>query len=110
VSGGRQTRENALVSEEQRAGADRHEGPLVGRVALLQLRVGRDEVEGLGLILNDRLDIAADHHHDVEVREALVGLFERDLGADDDALVADDLGFAGGDGHLEGFGGCAGRA
>lgn len=75
-------------------------------VLLLNLAVRRDEVERLGLRLQDSISVATEDNNNIEILETLVGLLEGDLGADDDALTAQNLGLSSGDGDVEGLGGC----
>lgn len=72
---------------------------------LLDLAVGRDEGKRLGLGLDDGLCISAKDDDNVKVLNALMGLFERDLRADNDTGSRECLGLIGSDGDVEGFGG-----
>lgn len=100
---GRQAREDALLAQEEGTGAHGEDGTLAGGVPLLELREIGDEAEGLELLLDDLLGVAADDDKDIKVLEAVVGLLVGDLGADDDTLVRDDLGLRADDGDLEGL-------
>jgi hypothetical protein len=106
VGGGREAGEDALLGKEKRAGADGEEGPLAGRVILLELREGIDQGEGFGAGLDDGGGAAADHDEDVKLLEAFIGLLEGDLRADDNALLRDDLGLGSSDGDFESTSGC----
>jgi hypothetical protein len=106
MGGGREATENALLGQEVGPSADGEQRALAGRVALLKLRVGSDEAEGLGLLLYDLFSVAAEDDEDIEVVEALVGLLPRALGANDDALLGENLGLARSNGDLEGLGSC----
>jgi hypothetical protein len=103
---GSKAREDALLGQEQRPGADRKQCALAAGVLLLELRIGRDEAERLSLLLQGLLAVTAEDDEDVEVVKTVIGLLPRALRANDDALLRKDLGFAGGDGDLEGLGGC----
>ena len=98
----RETGEDALVGEHEGAGADGQQGALARGVSLLELGKGVDELEGLGLLLDDGLDIAAEDDENVEIGQALVGLLPGHLRADENALVREDFGLAGGNGALKG--------
>jgi hypothetical protein len=104
VGSGREAREDALLGEEERSSADGQNGALAGRVLLLKLGEVGDEASRLGLLLEDFGRVAAEDDEDVEFLESLVGLLEGDLGANDDALLRNDLGLSAGKGHLEGPG------
>lgn len=82
---------------------------LASGILLLNLAVGGDEVERLGLGLDDSVDVAADDNDDVKVIEALVGLLVGNLGTDDDTRVGEHLGLGSSNGNVEGFGGYRGR-
>lgn len=103
VGSGRQAREDTLLAKEEGTCADRENGTLAGRVTLLKLREVGDEREGLELFSNDLLGVAADDDEDVKVLKALVSLLVGNLGANDNALVGDDLGLRTDDGDLEGL-------
>lgn len=78
---------------------------LAGGVLLLNLLVGGDEVEGLSIGFENVVVVAAEDNDNVKVLEALVGLLEGDLGADDDASPRENLRLSSGDGDVEGLGG-----
>jgi hypothetical protein len=99
--------EDALLGQQQRPGADRKQCALAAGVLPLEVRIGRDEAERLGLLLQGLVDVTADDDEDVKVVKAVPGLLPRALRANDDALLRKDRGFAGGDGDLEGLGRCS---
>lgn len=101
VGRSRQTREDADLGEEEGSGADGQEGALSGRILLLQLRVGLDQGKRLRLALERGIGVTADDDHDVEVIEALMGLFVCDLGINNDALLRQDLALGAGYGAFE---------
>lgn len=78
---------------------------LARRILLLDLTVGSDEVERLGLGLDDGFSIATNNNDNVEVLQALMGLLEGDLGTDDDTGIAKNLRLSGSNGNVEGLGG-----
>lgn len=104
VGSRRETREDALLRQEERTGADRQDGTLAGGVLLLQLGEVADESEGLVLLLKDLSAVASKDDENVKLFEAFVGLLVRDLGADDDALLREHLGLGTGGGDLESLG------
>ena len=104
VGSGREAREDAFLGEEERSGADGQNGALASRVLLLKLGEVGDEASRLGLLLEDFGRVAAKNDEDIEFLESLVSLFEGDLGANDDALLGNDLRLGAGKGHLEGPG------
>ena len=106
VGGGSEATEDAQLGQEVGPGADRQQRALAAGVVLLQLRIGCDEVERLGLRVQDILGVAAEDDEDIEVVEALVGLLPRALGANEDALLGEDLRLAARKGDLEGLGSC----
>ncbi len=106
VGGGSEAAQNALLRQEEGAGADGEQCALAGGVVLLELRIGRDEAKRLCLVLEDLVDIAAEDDEDIKVVEALVGLLPGALGSNDDALLGQDLGLASRDGNLESLGSC----
>lgn len=75
----------------------------------MDLAVGGDQVERLRLGLENGVGIAAQDNDNVKVLEALVGLLEGDLGANDDTSIREDLGLSSSDGDIEGLGGYRGR-
>lgn len=104
VGGGGQAGQDARFAEEQRAGADAHQGALAGRVLLLQLGKAFDEVERLALALEDLVRATADDDQDVDLVQAVEGVGVAEVGLDGGALRAsDELLLAGQDG-TEGLG------
>lgn len=77
---------------------------LASGVLLLSLAVSRNQVEGLGLVLQHGVGVAAEDDDDIKVLETLVSLLVGDLGADDDARVAQNFGLGTGNGDFEGLG------
>ena len=106
VGRGSEAREDALMGQEMRPGADGEQCALTARVVLLELGIGRDEVERLSLLLDNIVRATADNDEDIEVVETLVGLLPGGLGSNDDALFGQHLGLAGSNGDFEGLGGC----
>lgn len=104
VGRGGEAGEDALVGEEVRAGADGEEGALADWVALLQLDKGRDEAQGLGVLLDDLVGVAAEDDEDVVVLQLLVGLLVGDLAGEGDVLAGEDGLLGAGDGAVEGLG------
>ena len=107
VGRGRQAREDILAGKEERACADREDCTLAGRVLFLKLGKVVDETERLGLLVQDLLRVAAEDDENVKLLEAVVGLLEGDLRADEDALLGKDLGLGAGDGDFESLGCCS---
>jgi hypothetical protein len=103
VGGGRQARENALLTKEEGTGADGEDSTFAGRITLLKLRKVGNEREGLEFLGDDLLGVTTNDDEDVKILKALVCLLVGDLGADDDTLVRDDLGLWANDGNLEGL-------
>lgn len=103
VGSGREAREDTLLAKEEGTCADREDGTLAGRVTLLKLREVGDEREGLELFGDDLLGVTTNDDEDVKVLKTFVSLLVGDLGANDDALVGDDLGLRTDDGDLEGL-------
>lgn len=101
MGGCAQAGEDARLGEEQGAGADGDEGTLAAGVFLLDVGVGLDEAEGLELVLEDDVDVAARDDEHVELREALVGFFEGDVGVEGNALGGGDGLLVRGKGALE---------
>jgi len=107
MSRGGKAREDDLLCQEQRAGADREQRALAAGVVLLELRIGSDEAERFALLLQDLLAVSAEDDDDVKIVEALVSLFPRALRANEDALVREHLGFAACDRDVESLGSCS---
>lgn len=106
MCGGREAGENALLGQEKSTSADGEDGSLAGRVPLLELGEVGDEAEGLELLVEDLLGVAADDDEEVKVLEAVMGVLVGNLGANDDTLSGDDLGLGADDGNLKGLGVC----
>jgi hypothetical protein len=104
VGGGGQAQQDALVGQEQRAGADAHESALLGGVILLQLGEGADEVERLGLLLENGGAVAARDDEHIVVLQLLVGLLPAELALDERALGREDVGLSACQGDLKGLG------
>lgn len=108
VGGGRQPGEDALMGEEVGPGADGQEGPLAGRVLLLELGERADEAEGLRLLRYDGLCVAAEDDQDVKLGQSGVGFLPRHLRGDDDTLAGERLGLAASECDFEGLASCCG--
>ena len=104
VGGGGEAGQDARLAEEERAGADAHEGALAGRVLFLLLGEGFDEGERLGLGLDDLLRLAADDNEDVYLAQAGHGVGVAEVGFDGSALGAGDILVVAGEEGAEGFG------
>lgn len=73
-------------------------------ILLLDLTVGRNKAEGLGLGFDDLGSVAAKNNDNVKVFKTLVGLFEGNLGANNNSGIRENLGLVGSDGDIEGLG------
>jgi hypothetical protein len=104
VGGGGEAGQDAGLAEEERAGADAHEGALAGGVLLLLLGEGFDEGERLGLGLEDFLRLAADDDEDVDFVQARHGVGVAEVGFDGGALGAGHVLVVAGEDGAEGFG------
>jgi hypothetical protein len=79
--------EHALLSKEQGGDVDGEDGAFFGGILLLKLNVLGEEVEGLGLVLEDIEDtLASGDDDDVEVLELVVGVLVVHVGLDSETL------------------------
>jgi hypothetical protein len=104
VRSGGEAGQDARLAQEERAGADAHEGALAGWVLLLLLGEGFDEGKWLGLGLDDFLRLAADDDEDIDLVQARHGVFVAEVGFDGGALGAGDVLVVAGEDGAEGFG------
>lgn len=79
-------------------------------ILLLNRAVGRDEVEGFGLGLEDGIGVTTQDDQDIIVLQRGVGLLEGNLGADKDTRVRKDLRLSTSNGDVEGLGSYKERA
>lgn len=101
MGGCAQTGENTRLGEEERAGADGHQGAFAAGVLHLDVGVRLDQAEWLGLVLQNDFGGTAWDDEDVEFGEALVGVCEGDVGAEGYALGGSDGLLVRGKGALE---------
>jgi len=106
VCGGRQAIEDALLSEEEGAGVDGEESSFLLWIFLLDVGVGLDEVERLGLLFipDDVFGVAARDDDDVELVETVLGFIVTHVRTETGTLGRDRVFIVGAEGDLEGFG------
>jgi len=103
MSCGRQSLEKAHLRKEQRPGVNGEDRSFFGAVVFLEIGKGSDEAEGLALVLEDLVVVAARHDEDVVFLELFVGLTVGEVGAEGAARGGYD-GLAGADEFtVEGF-------
>lgn len=76
---------------------------LSGGILFLDLAVFGNQVEGLGLGLEDGVAVAAKDHNNVEVLKTLMGFFEGDLRTNNDTSTGENLGLSSSNGDLKGL-------
>lgn len=96
--------QDARLSEEEAARADAEEGAFPGGVLLLEGGPLLDESEGLFVLFEDDVGIAAGDEENVEVTERFVRGLVAHVGFDGDGLVRDDADFGGAGADFEGRG------
>lgn len=79
---------------------------LPGGILFLDLAVFGNQVEGLGLGLEDGVAVAAKDHNNVKVLKTLMGFFEGNLRTNNDTSTGENLGLSSSNGNLEGLCGC----
>lgn len=86
VRGGGQALQDSGLREDERAGADGHDGALFGGIRLLEFGEGFDEFEGFGFLLEHIFDRpAAGNDQNIVFLERLVRIFVVDIGLDGQA-------------------------
>lgn len=106
VRGGTQAGKHAELTEEEGGGADGEDCALTAWVFLLDVGKGLEDAEGLGLLLDNGLEVAAGDDEDVEGGEGLLQVGVGAVGFEEDAVGGFDGWRAGGEDAFEGFGLC----
>ncbi|KAI6769097.1 hypothetical protein HG531_010201 [Fusarium graminearum] len=82
------------------------ESQVVDNITSVLYHIVGDQGEGLKLFGDNLLGVTTDDDEDIKVLKTVVCLLVGDLGANDDTLVRDDLGFGTDDGDLKGLAVC----
>lgn len=104
MSRGRQSIEDALLSEEEAASADGQEGTLLLGELLLEVRPSLDETERLGLVLDDGIGSSTWDDQDIELLKTSIGILDLHVSAEGSTLLGNCVFLVCREGNFEGFG------